>query len=173
MELFKGLNYFYCAGAILAVTLLILTIKYYLGEKATSKVLITLGDNMFWWAAIWFFIFLIFMTAAEYNTGSLSLNKILKSCFFIGGISTPVLNSLAKTVLTTKGVEIRLIKEYTRVLIKWSDIIEWSVLYDEITSSAAEISYKYKYKGRIRKAKIQVWAEEKEEVIKIFQENAA
>ncbi len=171
MEFYKEINNFYLAGAILTTIMLVLWVIYYLREKAGSKVLLILKDNIFWWAAVYIFVLMVVMVMLGYNTKSYYLNKILKSWIEISAVLTIVLNCLTKTVLTTKGVEKRLIKGRTRVVAEWSNIIEWSVLSDDKKPSTVTLKYKYKYKEKIIKAEIILWAREKERLIEIFESN--
>lgn len=169
MGIFKELNYFYLISTVLATILLVKWVVDYLREKATSKVLLALKHNILWWAAMWIFVLMIAMSISVPTIKLNSLNKILITLVKIYAVLLPVLNCSIETVLTTKGIEQRLIKGRTKVLIQWSDIIDWSIISDDVISSVIELSYRYKYKGKIKKAKMEAWGDNKERIIKIFQ----
>lgn len=170
---FIKLNYLYFIAAVTTflTAILIWWILNSLREKAEGKVLFVLKDNRFWWAAVYFLVFMMFMMVITNNIGSFSLNKILENWIYICTILMCILNSFTKTVLTTKGIEIRLIKWRTRVVAEWSNIIEWSILSNNKLPSSITLKCKHRYKGKIKEVEMQLCTEEKERIIEIFQEN--
>lgn len=165
--------YFIATAATFLTAILMWWFINSLREKANGKVLFVLKDNRFWWAAAYFLVFMMFMRAITNNIGSFSLNKILENWIYICTILMCTLNSFTKTVLTTKGIEIRLIKWRTRVVTEWPNIIEWSILSDKKLPSSITLKYKHRYKGKIKEVEMQFLTEEKERIIEIFQENVS